>query len=218
MSLAVSSDRPRLAGPIVAATHNAGKLREIADLLRSYGIEAVGAAAIGLPEPEETGATFRDNAILKAEAAARGSGRVALADDSGLSVAALGGEPGIHSARWAEGASGAARDFPAAMARIERELRAAGAPPPWRAQFVCALALAWPDGRTEVFEGRVGGDLVFPPRGTQGFGYDPIFLPDGQARTFGEMSVEEKHGLPSDGAPGLSHRARAFHALARAVL
>jgi len=218
MSRQGNDDRPRLTGPIVAATHNPGKLREIAELLRPYGIEAIGAAAIGLREPEETGATFRDNAILKAEAAAHASGRLALADDSGLSVAALGGQPGVHSARWAEGAAGRPRDFAAAMARIERELRALGAPRPWRAEFVCALALASPDGRTEVFEGRVGGDLVFPPRGTQGFGYDPIFLPDGRTRTFGEMSAKEKHGLPPDGSPGLSHRARAFHELARALL
>jgi XTP/dITP diphosphohydrolase len=218
MSLAGKRERRLVAGPVVAATHNSGKLRELADLLRPCGIEAVGAAALGLLEPEETGATFRDNAILKAEAAARASGRAALADDSGLGVAALGGRPGIHSARWAEGAAGEPRDFAAAMARIEGELRAAGAPRPWRAQFVCALALAWPDGGTEVFEGRVDGDLVFPPRGSRGFGYDPIFRPDGHDRTFGEMSAEEKHGLPPDGSPGLSHRTRAFHEFARALL
>ena len=204
----------RLSGRIVAATHNAGKLREIRELLALRGVEAVGAATLGLIEPDETGATFRDNAALKAEAAARASGAPALADDSGLCVEALGGAPGIYSARWA----GESKDFGAAMARVERELRAAGAPQPWRAHFVSVLALAWPDGRTDAFEGRVDGDLLFPPRGTAGFGYDPIFRPDGHARTFGEMSAEEKHGIPPDGSLALSHRARAFQAFARACL
>jgi XTP/dITP diphosphohydrolase len=207
-------ERPRFSGRLVAATHNPGKLREIAALLRPFRIEAVGAGSLGLIEPEETGSTFRDNAALKAEAAARSSGEAALADDSGLCVEALGGAPGVQSARWA----GNSRDFAAAMARVERELRAVQAPEPWRAHFVSALALVWPDGRAEVFEGRVDGDLVFPPRGAQGFGYDPIFRPDGHARTFGEMSAEEKHGLPSDGSLALSHRARAFQKLARALL
>ena len=207
---------PRLCLPkrLVAATHNAGKLREIGDLLRPFGIEAVGSAALGLLEPEETGSTFRDNAVLKAEAAARASGGAALADDSGLCVEALGGAPGVLSARWA----GEARDFALAMARIERELRTARAPQPWRAYFISALALAWPDGRVEVFEGRVDGELLFPPRGTQGFGYDPIFRPDGHVRTFGEMSAAEKHGLPPDGSLALSHRARAFQKLSQALL
>ena len=204
----------RLSGRVVAATHNAGKLREIRELLSPYGINAVGAAELNFFEPEETGLTFRDNAALKAEAAARGAGMTALADDSGLCVEALGGAPGIYSARWA----GDARDFTAAMARVERELGAIGAPPPWRAHFISVLALAWPDGRVETFEGRVDGDLVFPPRGTAGFGYDPIFRPDGHARTFGEMSAAEKHGLPADGSLALSHRARAFQKLARASL
>ena len=208
----------RLGGAVVAATHNPGKLREIAELLEPYGVEAIGAAALGLGQPEETGAAFRDNAVLKAEAAARAAGRPALADDSGLCVAALGGAPGVHSARWAEAAPDQPRDFAAAMARVERELRVAAAPKPWRAWFVCALALAWPDGRMDVFEGRVDGDLVFPPRGLKGFGYDPIFLPDGQTRTFGEMTAEEKHGLPADGSLALSHRARAFQKLTRALL
>ena len=205
---------PPFPGRLVAATHNAGKLREIGDLLRPFGIEAIGAAALGLIEPEETGLTFRDNAILKAEAAARASGEPALADDSGLCVEALHGAPGVLSARWA----GDTRDFAAAMTRVEGELRAARAPQPWRAYFVSALALAWPDGRVEVFEGRVDGEVVFPPRGTQGFGYDPIFRPDGHRRTFGEMSAEEKHGLPPDGSLALSHRGRAFQKLARALL
>jgi XTP/dITP diphosphohydrolase len=199
---------------IVAATHNSGKLREIRELLGPYGVEAVSAAELGLPEPEETGLTFRDNAVLKAEAAARASNEVALADDSGLCVEALGGQPGIYSARWAGGGS---KDFSGAMARIERELREAGAPQPWRAYFISVLALAWPDGRLETFEGRVDGDLVFPPRGPSGFGYDPAFRPDGHSRTFGEMSSEEKHGLPADGSLALSHRARAFQKLIRGM-
>ncbi len=203
--------RRRLPARIVAATHNAGKLREIRELLAPHGVEAVGAAELNLSEPEETGVTFRDNAAIKAEAAARAAGEPALADDSGLCVEALGGAPGVYSARWA----GGSKDFAAAMARIERELLAAGAAKPWRAYFVSALALGWPDGRTETFEGRVDGELVFPPRGTAGFGYDPIFRPDGHARTFGEMSSEEKHGIPADGSLALSHRARAFQAFAR---
>jgi XTP/dITP diphosphohydrolase len=204
----------KLAGPLVAATHNAGKLREFGELLTPYGVEVVSAAALGLPEPEETGDTFEANAKLKAFAAARAAGKPALADDSGLCVEALGGAPGIYSARWA----GDAKDFYAAMARIERELRAAEAPQPWRAWFVSGLALAWPDDHVEYFEGRVDGRLVFPPKGNNGFGYDPIFLPDGHARGFGEMTAQEKHGIPADGSLALSHRARAFQMLARACL
>ena len=203
----------RLPGRIVAATHNSGKLREIRELLAPHGVEAVGAAELGLAEPEETGATFRDNAAIKAEAAARASGEVALADDSGLCVAALADAPGIYSARWA----GGSKDFAGAMARVEQELLASGAPRPWRAHFVSVLALAWPDGRIETFEGRVDGDLVFPPRGAAGFGYDPIFKPDGHDRTFGEMNSEEKHGVPADGSLALSHRARAFQNFAKAL-
>ncbi len=204
---------PRLPARIVAATHNSGKLREIRELLKPFGIEAVGAAELHLSEPAETGLTFRDNAALKAAAAARASGEAALADDSGLCVEALGGAPGIHSARWARRSG----DFASAMARVERELLASRAPQPWRAHFVSVLALAWPDGRIETFEGRVDGDLVFPPRGAAGFGYDPIFRPDGHRRTFGEMSAEEKHGIPADGSLALSHRARAFQKLARTI-
>jgi len=206
--------RRRLVGRLVAATHNRGKLAEIRDLLAPYGVEAVGAGDLGLAEPEETGDSFLANAVLKARAGARGAALPALADDSGLCVAALDDAPGVQSARWA----GEGRDFSAAMARVERELAERGAPPPWRAHFVSALALAWPDGRVEVFDGRVDGRLVFPPRGTAGFGYDPIFIPDGRSRSFGEMSAREKHGLPSDGSPALSHRARAFQKLARACL
>ena len=206
---------PAIALPkrIVAATHNAGKLREICELLAPYGVEAAGASELGLIEPEETGETFEDNAILKAVAAARASGEIALADDSGLCVEALGGQPGVYSARWA----GGSRDFSGAMARIERELRARNAPEPWRGHFVSVLALAWPEGRTETFVGRVDGDLVFPPRGTKGFGYDPCFRPDSHSRTFGEMTSEEKHGIPADDSLALSHRARAFQKLVRGL-
>jgi XTP/dITP diphosphohydrolase len=209
-----AGERGRLTGRLVVATHNAGKLSEISELLRPFGVAPVGAAALGLKEPDETGATFRDNAILKARAAARASGLVALADDSGLCVEALDGAPGVYSARWA----GGTRDFGAAMARVERELEARAAPPPWRAAFVSVLALAWADGAVETFEGQVDGALVFPPRGTAGFGYDPIFRPDGHDRTFGEMSAVEKHGIPADGSLALSHRARAFQKFAQARL
>jgi XTP/dITP diphosphohydrolase len=205
------AERGRLTGRLVVATHNPGKLREIEDLLKPFGVAAVGAATLGLDEPEETGSTFRDNALLKAREAARGSGLLALADDSGLCVEALAGAPGVYSARWA----GAARDFGAAMARVESELKARAASPPWRAAFISVLALAWPDGAVETFEGRVDGTLVFPPRGTAGFGYDPVFLADGHDRTFGEMSAKEKHGIPLDGSLALSHRARAFQKFAR---
>ena len=203
----------RFAGKIVAATHNKGKLAEIRDLVEPRGIEVVSAGSLGLPEPEETGDTFVANALIKARAATEGSGMIALADDSGLCVVGLDGAPGIYSARWAK--SG---EFAPAMARIVRELEARGAAKPWRAYFISALALAWPDGHVETFEGRVDGELVYPPRGAAGFGYDPMFIPDGHLRTFGEMTASEKHGLPADGSIALSHRARAFQALARACL
>ena len=197
---------------LVIATHNAGKLRELQDLLRPYGITAVSAGALGLPEPEETGTTFLANARLKAEAAAQAAGHPALADDSGLCVDALDGAPGIYSARWA----GPSKDFQGAMARIETLLaeRAARTDAARRAHFVAALVLAWPDGRRETVEAKVSGTIVQGPRGTLGFGYDPIFRPDGYTRTFGEMSAEEKHGIPADGGMALSHRARAFQILA----
>ena len=204
----------RLSGKIIAATHNKGKLAELNDLLAPRGLEVVAAGALGLAEPEETGDSFAANAALKARAAARVARLPALADDSGLCVAALDDAPGIYSARWA----GDGKDFAGAMARIERELLARGAAPPWRAHFISALALAWPDGRLEAFEGRVDGHLVFPPRGTSGFGYDPIFIPDGHNRSFGEMTALEKHGLPRDNSLALSHRARAFQKLARALI
>jgi XTP/dITP diphosphohydrolase len=200
---------------LVAATHNAGKLREFRELLGPYRIETRSAADLALAEPEETGATFEANARLKAAAAAQAADLPALADDSGLCVDALAGAPGIYSARWA----GGSKDFAAAMKRIHSALFDANAREPWRAHFISALAsLAWPDGHIEYFEGRVDGRLVFPPRGTNGFGYDPIFLPDGRSRGFGEMTAQEKHGIPADGSRPLSHRARAFQMLARACL
>ena len=185
------------------------------ELLAGYGVAAVSAGELGLPEPEETGATFAANARIKAQAATRASGKAAFADDSGLAVDALGGEPGIYSARWA----GPKKDFMAAMENIEVKLqeRGASSPKDRRAHFVSALCVAWPDGHVEEFEARVGGTLVWPTRGTKGFGYDPMFLPDGHTRTFGEMESEEKHGLPPRGK-GLSHRARAFLKLAEACL
>ena len=204
----------RLQGRVVAATHNKGKLREIRDLVAPHGIETVSAGDLGLPEPEETGDTFVANALIKARAAAERSGWPALSDDSGICVVGLDGAPGIYSARWA-GKSG---DFMPAMERIRSELEAKGEAKPWRAYFISALAIAWPDGHVETFEGRVDGDLTFPPRGTAGFGYDPIFVPDGHTRSFGEMTAEEKHGLPKDDSLALSHRARAFQLLARACL
>ena len=183
---------------LVVASHNAGKVREIKDLLRPFNIEAISAGTLGLAEPEETGTTFRANAELKARAAASASGLPALADDSGLCVDALDGAPGVYSARWA----GADKTFAGAMARVERELAERGAPEPRSAHFVSALTLAWPDGHLETFEGRVDGHLSFPPRGTKGFGYDPIFVPQGHKLTFGELEPCCKHTM--------SHRACAF--------
>lgn len=203
-----------MSGRLVVATHNSGKLREMRELLAPYGFEAVSAGELGLAEPDESGTSFAENAIIKAEAAARASGLPAMADDSGLCVEALDNAPGIYSARWA----GEAKDFAAAMDRIEREVAARGPGASRRAHFVSAIALARPDAGTRVFEGKVFGDLVFPPRGTLGFGYDPIFRPDGHARTFGEMISEEKHGIPADGSQALSHRARAFQLFAKACL
>jgi XTP/dITP diphosphohydrolase len=202
----------RLTGQVVIATHNPGKLAELRDLLAPYAIKAVSAGELNLPEPDETGATFIENARIKARAAAQATGLPAFADDSGLAVDALGGEPGIYSARWA----GAGKDFAHAMRTIEDKLQALNTQNR-RAQFVAALCLAWPDGHSEDFEARVEGTLVWPPRGTRGFGYDPMFLPDGFDRTFGEMSADEKHGLPPRGK-GLSHRARAFVQFAEACL
>jgi XTP/dITP diphosphohydrolase len=182
-------------GRLVIASHNPGKVREIAELLAPYAVTVEAAGALGLAEPEETGDSFRANAELKALAAARAAGLPALADDSGLAVDALGGKPGIHSARWA----GPDRDFAAAMAKVEDAL---GEEPNRSARFVCVLTLAWPDGHCESFEGTVEGTLVWPPRGDRGFGYDPIFVPDGYDVTFGEMDPDAKHAI--------SHRADAF--------
>ena len=188
----------QLTGKVVIATHNAGKLREIADLLGPFGATVASAAELGLPEPEETGATFAENALLKAHAAAKSADLPALADDSGLAVAALGGDPGIFSARWA----GPERDFRLAMEKVNDAL---GDSADRRASFVCVLAVAWPDGAECVFEGAVDGTLIWPPRGERGFGYDPIFVPDGYAVTFGEMDPDAKHAI--------SHRAVAFRKL-----
>jgi XTP/dITP diphosphohydrolase len=209
------NEHRRIAGRLVIATHNPGKLAEMRDLLAPYGIDATSAAELGLSEPEETGMTFRDNARIKAEAAAQVTGLPAFADDSGLAVDALGGAPGIHSARWA----GPDKNFRGAMATIEDKLNAHGVTTPTQrtAHFVSALCVAWPDGHLEQFEARVDGTLVWPPRGDKGFGYDPMFLPNGHDRTFGEMPSDEKHGLPPRGK-GLSHRARAFLKLAEACL
>ncbi len=208
------SHRP-IAGRLVIATHNPGKLAEMRDLLALYGVDAISAGELGLPEPEETGTSFRANARIKAEAAAKASNMPAFADDSGLAVDTLDGQPGIHSARWA----GPDKDFRFAMNKIQSLLmeRGAKAAERRRGHFVSALCVAWPDGHVEEFEATVDGTVVWPPRGTLGFGYDPLFLPDGQTQTFGEMSAEEKHGLPPHGR-GLSHRARAFLKLAEACL
>jgi len=205
----------QLTGAVVIATHNPGKLREMRELLAPFGIATQSAGELGLTEPNETGNTFAANARIKAEAAARASGKTSFADDSGLVVDALGGEPGIHSARWA----GPDKDFRGAMNRIQTLLvkRGARTPEQRRAHFIAALCIAWPDGHVEEFEGRVDGVAVWPPRGDKGFGYDPLFRPDGFDRTFGEMDADEKHGLPPKGK-GLSHRARAFLKLAEACL
>ncbi len=193
-------------GRLVVASHNAGKLREIEALLGPYGIEAVSAIALDLPEPDETGTSFAANAELKALQAADLSGLPALADDSGLCVEALGGEPGIFSARWA----GESKDFAVAMERVHDRLADIGPDAPRDAHFVCALSLAWPDGHLETFEGRIDGVLVWPPRGGRGFGYDPIFQPIGKTETFGEMDPQAKHAM--------SHRAQAFAKLVAAAL
>ncbi|CAA7617301.1 RdgB/HAM1 family non-canonical purine NTP pyrophosphatase [Magnetospirillum sp. UT-4] len=182
-------------GRLVIASHNAGKVREIGELLAPFGVEVVSAGALGLDEPEETGTTFVANAELKARAAATAANLPALADDSGLAVDSLSGDPGIYSARWA----GPAKDFAAAMALVHERM---GAAPDRTARFVCALALAWPDGHCETFEGTVEGDIVWPPRGSKGFGYDPIFQAKGESITFAEKEPAEKHAI--------SHRADAF--------
>ena len=185
---------------IVIATHNPGKVRELDELFAPLGIDCISAASLGLAEPEETGHSFAANAKLKAEAAAAASGMMAIADDSGLEVSGLLGAPGIHAARW----GGPTKDFGLAMQRVQRELEASSSDDR-RANFTCALALAMPHGPTRVFEGRVFGNVVWPPRGTRGFGYDPIFVPDGRSETFGEIDPDLKNRL--------SHRMRAFEKL-----
>lgn len=192
-------------GKLVIATHNAGKLKEIQALLDPYGIECISAGSLGLPEPAETGTTFAENALIKARAAAEASGIVALADDSGLSVAALGGRPGVYTADWAErqwfeGEPG--RDWFMAMGKVEGMLAEQGPGAPRDAAFHCVLALAWPDGEYTIYEGTAPGSLTWPPRGTLGFGYDPVFVPQGYEQTFAEIDPEEKHRI--------SHRAAAF--------
>jgi XTP/dITP diphosphohydrolase len=205
----------QIKGRLVIATHNPGKLTEMRELLAPHGVEAVSAGELGLGEPEETGATFESNARIKAIAAAQAAKLPAFADDSGLVVDALDGAPGIYSARWA----GPNKDFNEAMSRIERLLQERDATTPDRrgAHFVSALCVAWPDDHLEEVEARADGRLVWPPRGSAGFGYDPMFMPDGFDRTFGEMTSVEKHGLPPLGL-GLSHRARAFVKLAEICL
>ncbi|MGJ5133801.1 RdgB/HAM1 family non-canonical purine NTP pyrophosphatase [Bradyrhizobium oligotrophicum] len=211
----MSSPHRKLTGRIIIATHNPGKLAEMRELLAPHGVEAVSAGDLGLGEPDETGETFQANARIKAVAAARAAQLPAFADDSGIVVHALDGAPGIYSARWA----GPDKDFTGAMTRIERLLQERGATGADKrsAHFVSALCVAWPDGHVEEVEARVDGTLVWPPRGTAGFGYDPMFLPEGHDRTFGEMTSIEKHGLPPLGL-GLSHRARAFVKLAEICL
>jgi XTP/dITP diphosphohydrolase len=191
---------------LVIASHNAGKVREIGDLMAPFGIEVVSAGTLGLPEPKETGTTFEANAALKARAAANAAKLPALADDSGVVVPALGGDPGIYSARWA----GPTKDFAVAMRKVEDALAAKSVPgvADRRASFVAVLALAWPDDHVEMFRGEVHGGLVWPPRGNKGFGYDPMFVPDGYTLTFGEMDPAAKHAI--------SHRARAFQQLVAA--
>ena len=193
-------------GRLVVASHNKGKIREIGDLLAPYGIETVSAGELGLPEPPETEETFAGNARIKAHAAASAAGLPALSDDSGIEVEALGGRPGVHTADWAETPSG--RDFPMAMETVWNMLEEAGAPHPRRARFVCTLCLAWPDGHDEIFEGAVPGRLTWPMRGDQGFGFDPIFIPEDHDQTFGEMDPAKKHEM--------SHRADAFAKLVKA--
>jgi XTP/dITP diphosphohydrolase len=203
----MSIARLRVGDRLVLASHNKGKLDEFQDLFEPYGLELISAAELGLPEPEETGTTFAENARLKAHAAARGSGMLALSDDSGLCVEALGGDPGVYTADWA----GVPRDFDHAMKRVEDALQAANATSPSqrRAYFNATLCLAHPDGRDVIYEGKCDGMLVWPPRGDRGHGYDPVFMPDGYDITFGQMPAEMKHSW-SPGSQGLSHRARAF--------
>lgn len=196
---------------IVVASHNAGKIREIEDLIAPFGFSAKSAAELKFEEPDETGTTFEENATIKALASAKASGLPALSDDSGLVIDALDGAPGVYTANWAEKEDGT-RDFAMAMENVEKALAEKGATAvkDRTARFVSVLCLAWPDGHTELFRGEVEGHVVWPPRGDKGFGYDPVFQPEGFETTFGEMSAEEKHGWKPGDASALSHRARAF--------
>ncbi|MCJ7995094.1 RdgB/HAM1 family non-canonical purine NTP pyrophosphatase [Rhizobium cremeum] len=196
---------------IVVASHNAGKIAEIADLIGPFGFSARSAAELKFEEPEETGTTFEENAAIKALASAKAAGMPALSDDSGLVIDALDGAPGVYTANWAEREDGS-RDFAMAMEKVEKALseRGAVAPDQRTGRFVSVLCLAWPDGHTELFRGEVEGTIVWPPRGTAGFGYDPVFQPEGHDTTFGEMTAQEKHGWKPGDAEALSHRARAF--------
>lgn len=196
---------------IVVASHNAGKIAEIADLIGPFGFSARSAAELKFAEPDETGTTFEENAAIKALASARAAGMPALSDDSGLVVDALDGAPGVYTANWAEREDGS-RDFAMAMEKVEKALAERGATTPEQrsGRFVSVLCLAWPDGHTEMFRGEVEGTIVWPPRGTKGFGYDPVFQPEGFDTTFGEMTSEQKHGWKPGDAQALSHRARAF--------
>lgn len=205
-----------LQGKVVIATHNKGKLAEFRELLAPFGIDAMSAGELGLPEPDEIGMTFWENAALKAHAASKAANLPALADDSGIVVHALDGAPGLFSARWA----GPGKNFFNAMKRVHEELQKRGhiSSEARRAHFVAALCIAWPDGHEEAFEGRVLGSIVWPPRGLNGFGYDPFFQPDGERRTFGEIKAEEKHGIDWTRRTALSHRARAFLNLAKSCL
>jgi len=191
-------------GRLVAATHNKGKVKELKDLFEPAGLEVVSAIELGLPEPEETELSFAGNALIKARAAAKATGEPALSDDSGLEVTALGGMPGVHTAIWA----GEPRDFYKAMEKVENLLQEIGATDR-SARFVSTLAVVWPDGHEEVFEGEVHGTLVWPPRGDKGFGYDPVFVAEGETQTFGEMDPAKKHAM--------SHRADAFRKLKAAL-
>ena len=198
----------RIGASLVIATHNAGKLREIRALLAPYGVECLGAGDLGLAEPAETGTTFVENALLKAHAAAGAAGLPALADDSGLCAVALGGAPGVYTADWAEAApyeGGPGRDWFMAMGKVEGKLAGLGPRAPRDCWFACVLAIAWPDGGEAIYEGRVDGTLTWPPRGTLGFGFDPVFVPAGQTETFAELDPDEKHRI--------SHRADAFRKL-----
>lgn len=204
---------------LIVASHNAGKIREIRDLIGPLGFSAQSAADLNFIEPDETGTTFEENATIKALASAQAAGLPALSDDSGLVIDALNGDPGVYTANWAETADGT-RDFAMAMQKVEDALQKAGAATPdaRSARFVSVLCLAWPDGHVELFRGEVEGTVVWPPRGTQGFGYDPIFKPEGHETTFGEMSADDKHGWKPGDATALSHRARAFKLFAETCL